>query len=539
MNAKKLAFRFQRNSYSDETWITTNTQVKLEIQQLFGRQEIKKLRIYSPSRNSIKVIFPTDTELNKVFEHKNEFSLAGYTPTLSMSLKAERTVFCSGLVSSLFTTHSKEQMKSELIAKGWEVEEIYLMQSNLSIKIEMKSTAQATKFIENINTQIGGVTLQQEHKEREVDPYIQQCWKCGIINPNHNSRTCHSQQICLKCGDTKHKFYECSIPKRFEDMSERHKALRYCVPCGTTGSHSSLDHTRCPTKRKIRLDRVREIREKRQDEIKDKKRDLHLIKSVFDYSNTEAWPLPQGNTQQIKTTAIISLSLLEEYSNPGSFQNRLNQACKDNGLPEIKYSPSTNMVRDFWQAASGSERRTQPNEPPVQQLFRAPSLPHLHQKPSTQAPHAATSQYTHFFRDSMGGKKFVNSNIDMVSMEQPEYSESQNKKDRRPTPYKIQVRTQTQNISLDNTYTHQKPNVGTTQTPESLRDISQTSNSLNLNESYHLLDDSLSPIAHGSSDDNQYSLSGQDISQHSQGAAAITTSTDNTSHTKKYPKYIW
>ena len=135
----------------------------------------------------------------------------------------------------------------------------------------------------------------------------------------------------------------------------------------------------------------------------------------------------------------------------------------------------------------------------------------------------------------MGGKKFVNSNIDMISMEQPEYSESQNKKDRRPTPYKIQVRTQTQNISLDNTYTHQKPNVGTSQTPESLRDISQTSNSLNLNESYHLLDDSLSQISHGSSDDNQYSLSGQDISQHSQGAAAITTSADNTSHINKYP----
>ena len=74
------------------------------------------------------------------------------------------------------------------------------MQNNTSFKIEFKTKHQATKFLDNTNTGIGRIKLAQDNKEREIDPTINQCWCCGILNPDHKSQNCLGPQICLKCG---------------------------------------------------------------------------------------------------------------------------------------------------------------------------------------------------------------------------------------------------------------------------------------------------------------------------------------------------
>ena len=96
------------------------------------------------------------------------------------------------------------------------------MSSGRSFKVEFKTREQASKFINSTNTSIGGIILKPEHKEMEVDPTVRQCWVCGRI-ANHGSNECSDTQRCLKCGDRGHKFFECRIPRKQEDMSDKEK----------------------------------------------------------------------------------------------------------------------------------------------------------------------------------------------------------------------------------------------------------------------------------------------------------------------------
>ena len=91
-------------------------------------------------------------------------------------------------------------------------------------------------------------------------------------------------------------------------MTDTHKKDRYCIPCGTKGTHTSTDHSKCPTKREIVRERAREAREKKNTETQDNKRDLELITRVFDYTNTEAWPKIQANPHQLYLCHILVLS---------------------------------------------------------------------------------------------------------------------------------------------------------------------------------------------------------------------------------------
>ena len=112
------------------------------------------------------------------------------------------------------------------------------MNNGASFKIQFKSTLQATKFIGNTNTGIGGIKLMQQHKEKEIDPTIHQCWGCGILNPQHNSFNCPGPQICLKCGSLEHKFFDCRIPREYNNMTAEHLEMRYCSVCKTRGDHT-------------------------------------------------------------------------------------------------------------------------------------------------------------------------------------------------------------------------------------------------------------------------------------------------------------
>ena len=103
------------------------------------------------------------------------------------------------------------------------------MKNKASFKIEFETRELATEFLNNTNTEVGGIKLLHIHKENEVDRTIQQCWRCGILQPDHLTQNCSRQQKCLKCGETDHQFFNCTIPKRHTDMSTQQKARRLLI----------------------------------------------------------------------------------------------------------------------------------------------------------------------------------------------------------------------------------------------------------------------------------------------------------------------
>ena len=285
--AYRLIFQFKRADYSESARADIDREIKVTVQQKLDQKNIKASRIFAPGRNTIKVIFLSEVELNKVLDNEEHFTAANIYPKICITLKASRTVFCGGFDPVLLENSSKENIQSILETNNSKIKGIYIMRSGKSFKVEFRTKEQAHKFI-NTHTNIEGVMLKPEHKELEVDPIVRQCWVCRRINPNHGSGECSNTQRCLRCGEGGHKFFNCNIPRKIEDMTERQKDKRYCIPCGTQGNHTSMDHTVCPTKREIIRGRTMEARAKRNEEAQNNKRDLELITKVFDYTNTEA-----------------------------------------------------------------------------------------------------------------------------------------------------------------------------------------------------------------------------------------------------------
>ena len=80
----KIAFRFNRDTYGAEVdWIAANKEITCQVLHLLDQTKIVSTRIYAPSRNSVKVIFPSETQLNKVLEHREYFEQNFYFPRIS------------------------------------------------------------------------------------------------------------------------------------------------------------------------------------------------------------------------------------------------------------------------------------------------------------------------------------------------------------------------------------------------------------------------------------------------------------------------
>ena len=336
--------------------IDMDLKLKNDLNVLLYEHNVSFIRMYTPSRNSIKIVLLSEVEINKIMTNKDYFTHKGFYPTISMTLKAGRTVFCSGFDLTLLRTYDTETIERLLRGKGWDVLNVYIMKNKTSFKVEFYTTNVANAFLNDSNTGVGGIKLLNNQKEPEVDRTIIQCWKCGILNPDHLTKDCTQEPKCLKCGST-HQFFDCPIPKVLSDMNVQQKAARHCISCGTFGDHTSLDYSICPTVRDIIQQRIRDSRDKRQQLLRDNQRDLTLMKNAMidlSKSKTADWPLPNTNQQQKQISTIVMLSLLDEAVTPGTFQGNLTKACQDNGLPDIKYALQTNTAQVFFRSVHWS-----------------------------------------------------------------------------------------------------------------------------------------------------------------------------------------
>ena len=361
--ALKIIFKFQRNYYNHETKRENDQQIKQNLNRILIDKGITTSHFYPPGWNSIKVIFPTDSEIDKVMENEESFKAENFEPKMSLSLKSCRTVFCTNFDPVLLQTYDKKYIKEILKEQKWKVKEIYIMKSNKSFKVELTSRSEAKKFLKHENINIGGIRIGENCKEPELDPTIIQCWECGEMDPNHKSQNCTGHKKCIKCGETSHNFFNCPIPKELNEMSEQQKGARYCTTCKTKGTHTSLDHRLCPKKRNILRERAVVERGKRLTSNETNSRDIELIRKAIDLSNNEQWPMIQTTNQtpqNSKITTIVTLALLDEASNPGTFDKKLEEAFNNNGLPIIKYKLEANTAKNFQKTLCGAHS-TDPN----------------------------------------------------------------------------------------------------------------------------------------------------------------------------------
>ena len=130
MTAFKLSFRIHRYDYDPDNMTLNKEPFRIELQELLSINHISTIRIYAPSRNSIKVLFHSEEELNKVFSCNNTFEIKGFYPKISRALKANRTIFCSGFDPVLLRTYDKDYILTHFENKGWKIVDVHIFKSN-------------------------------------------------------------------------------------------------------------------------------------------------------------------------------------------------------------------------------------------------------------------------------------------------------------------------------------------------------------------------------------------------------------------------
>ena len=343
-----LSFKPPTPSNISETQPTHNAPLKQILQSLLVKHSISYDFIQEPVRDFIRATLSDEIQLDKVFRNMDHFVQANLLPSMTLAQKASRTVFCSNIDPANATAYTYEEMKQSLLQQGWDITNIYMTKTKRSIKLQMAQQSLVQKFISHPYTYIGNFRITA--KEPEIDPTITLCWDCGQLD--YTSQNCTLQKLCIKCGDSSHSFYACSIPAPRDgiQLSEAQKLARYCVTCGTNSDHTTLDYRLCPQKRDILRQRVRTARQKRLEEKDQEVRNTKLIKQTLNLAVREEWPaLFTESSQHSQIAAIIILALLEEAATPGTFNNNLNKGFTDNNIPPINYKLNDSTAQHFLQ----------------------------------------------------------------------------------------------------------------------------------------------------------------------------------------------
>ena len=229
----KLNFKLDRSKFNHAVAVNINVNIKNELEKCFTEKGIVSSRIYTPSHKYIKVLLASEKVVENIFNHSDHFINKGFQPNLTIQLRTARTVFCYGFDATLLGACDSETIKQSLVDASWEVSSVYILQSKRSMKIEFKSRTNANKFLEVKSINVCGIRIESHQMEPEVDPSIDQCYNCGIIEPGHTREQCPHPPCCLRCGYEGHLFFQCqSIPNISpSEYSEYHKSQAFCIPC--------------------------------------------------------------------------------------------------------------------------------------------------------------------------------------------------------------------------------------------------------------------------------------------------------------------
>ena len=119
-------------------------------------------------KNSIKVIFPTETEIDKVMNASEYFKMHNLNPKMNLKSKNNRTVFCKNLDPAILSTYNGEEIKNMILQQGWNIKEVYIIRNKNALKIVMKELKQVQEFIDSSNTQIGKIQFEKYSLENTV-----------------------------------------------------------------------------------------------------------------------------------------------------------------------------------------------------------------------------------------------------------------------------------------------------------------------------------------------------------------------------------
>ena len=113
----------------------------------------EEIAIYKGLQSIIQIhqsITSSEEVVDKIFSHNDYFISKGFQPNLPMQLRSSRTVFCYGFDTDLLRFCDAETIKLNLTDydPSWAVSNVYVLQSKRSMKIEFKSRAIASKFLE-------------------------------------------------------------------------------------------------------------------------------------------------------------------------------------------------------------------------------------------------------------------------------------------------------------------------------------------------------------------------------------------------------
>ena len=81
--ALKLSFKLNRCNYRG-TLEEIESKINNDLSNRLNQLRIQYSRFYRPSKDSIKVIFPSEKEINKVTEKAEELKRHGFEPRVSM-----------------------------------------------------------------------------------------------------------------------------------------------------------------------------------------------------------------------------------------------------------------------------------------------------------------------------------------------------------------------------------------------------------------------------------------------------------------------
>lgn len=250
-----------------------------------------------------------------------------FTPVMPPQLKANRSVLIFKVENHIFK-NSEEDIKEEILKHNeWveEISQVYKFPNTNTLKISFTESNKATKAQE-YGIKLFFMKIANYNIVQDTYVNITTCMKCYAIE-EHTTRQCPkeaSYKICSCCSATDHTWTECKA------------GVKSCINCG--GDHVTVA-MQCP---------------KRKEAINTKRKEAKEIKTNIYSSVTKQAHTPQTinipnsevSIMQAKTYSCMLYAMFLDSTNPGTFQEELNELFEKNDLPKIKITknPPSNII---------------------------------------------------------------------------------------------------------------------------------------------------------------------------------------------------